>query len=159
MNDLTEGDVDAAPAKVASAYRRLTVEQAARFRALLETFLNYFHGQEKLGRTFDFTDCALGNLLFAGCFLEEACNFNRSIRAFSQFYEVAPDALLNVTCGENLFLVAEKEDGSLLLNEADIVAEQSSAQITELYLLDEDIYKGFVENATEPANGWLPTTW
>src|SRR5262249_3756769 len=105
---------------------------------------------------FDFTDCAIGNLLFAGCFLEQGRDFNRTIDAFSEFYEVRPGTLLNVTCGENLFLVAEKADGSMLLGEADIVATQSPAKITNLYLIEEAVYREQVEGASEPAGGWLP---
>src|SRR5262249_20845069 len=110
--------------------------------------------QESAGRTFDFTDCAIGNLLFAGCYLQEMRDFNRTIDAFSLFYEVPPGMLLNITEGENLFLVAEKENGSVLLSEADLVAAQDPARITQLYLLDEQTYWGRVENSPEPDGGW-----
>ena len=89
-----------------------------------------FQGAGAAGSTFDFTDCALGNLYFAGCYLEQGRDFNLAIRAFSEFYEVGGDVLLNITQGENLFLVAEKENGSVLLNEADIVAAQDDAKIS-----------------------------
>jgi 2-phospho-L-lactate transferase/gluconeogenesis factor (CofD/UPF0052 family)/glycosyltransferase involved in cell wall biosynthesis len=150
------GDCAALPAKLADEFRQLSVRQAAEFRSLLDTFLAYFHAQEKAGSTFDFTDCALGNLLFAGCYLREGRDFNRAVAEFSRFHEVAPDALLNITQGESLFLVAAKEDGSVLLGEGDIVAAQSPAKIAELFLVDEGIYRTRVEGAAEPAGGWLP---
>jgi 2-phospho-L-lactate transferase/gluconeogenesis factor (CofD/UPF0052 family) len=156
VNAFMNGDHASLPAKLATDYRQLSVAQAGEFRALLEAFVAYFHEQEAVGNKFDFTDCALGNLLFAGCYLREGRDFNRTVTAFSRFYEVAPDALLNVTLGEDLFLVAEKEDGSVLLAEGDIVAAQSSAKITELYLIDEKVYRASIENAKEPAGGWLP---
>lgn len=131
---------------IGSAYSLLSVFHARQLRTYLDLFLRYFHEQEILGRSFDFTDCALGNLLFAGCYLEQDRDFNRTIRAFSQFYEVDPSILLNVTHGENLFLVARKEDQALLLNEGDIVATQSSARITELFLIDEPTYRSSLEN-------------
>jgi 2-phospho-L-lactate transferase/gluconeogenesis factor (CofD/UPF0052 family) len=144
------------PPKIAEAFRALTVGQAEQYRSFLATFLEYFHGEGR--EDFDFTDCALGNLLFAGCFLQQGRDFNRTIAAFSRFYEVAEGTLLNVTRGENLYLVAEKEDGAMLLGEADIVAAQSSAKISRLYLIDEAIYRSRVENAagTPPEGGWLP---
>jgi 2-phospho-L-lactate transferase/gluconeogenesis factor (CofD/UPF0052 family) len=112
-------------------------------RALLAAFVAYIHQQETLGRTFDFTDCAVGNLLFAGCYLQSNCDFNRAIAAFSRACEVPDDALLNITQGENLFLIAEKEAGGMLLTEAEIAAAQVQAKIAELYLID----------APEPATG------
>lgn len=149
------GKLDALPAKLKDSFRQLTVAQAEECRNFFRSFLAYFHRQESAGRTFDFTDCALGNLLFAGCYLEQGEDFNRAIDAFSRFYEVEPGTLLNITRGENLFLVAEKEDGSMLLGEADIVASQTSAKIRRLYLLDEQAYRSSVENSTKPPEGWL----
>src|SRR3954452_10793049 len=58
------------PSKIAAAYENLTVLQARRVVSFLKTFVDYLHQQELRGRTFDFTDCAVGNLLFAGCYLE-----------------------------------------------------------------------------------------
>lgn len=138
---LSRGNRDKMPGKFASAYKDLSIGVAGRLRKFLEEFLNYLKEQEAVGRTFDFTDCAVGNLLFAGCYLEQGRDFNQAMKAFAEFYEVSPDILLNVTLGENLFLVAEKEDGTVLRNEADIVAAQSQARITELFLIDEAIYR------------------
>ncbi len=156
VSALIAGDCASLPDKLANEFRQLTVQQAGEVRSLLETFLAYFAAQEEAGNTFDFTDCALGNLLFAGCYLREQRDFNRSVAAFSRFHEVAPDALLNITLGENLFLIAEKEDGSTLLGEADIVAAQSPGKIAELYLIDEQIYRTRIDGAPEPVSGWLP---
>jgi 2-phospho-L-lactate transferase/gluconeogenesis factor (CofD/UPF0052 family) len=154
LDTLTSGSLPAMLPRLAESYRLLAVAQADLFRSLLATFLAYFHEQEIAGNHFDFTDCALGNLLFAGCYLQQNRDFNRTIEAFSRFYEVPPDALLNVTMGEDFFLVAEKEDGSLLLSEADIVAAQSSAKITDLFLIDEQIYRSRIDGAPEPVGGW-----
>jgi len=154
LDSLISGGHSAMPPRLAEPYRLLTVAQADLFRSLLAAFLSYFHEQESAANHFDFTDCALGNLLFAGSYLQQNRDFNQTIEAFSRFYEVPPDALLNVTMGENLFLVAEKEDGSLLLSEADIVAAQSSAKISDLVLIDERIYRSRIDRAPEPAGGW-----
>ena len=156
LDAIAEGDRGRLPATLADAFRMLSLAQAEEYRSLIATFLAFFHEEEKAGRHFDFTDCALGNILFAGCFLQNGCDFNRTIRAFSRFYEVPEDTLLNITQGESLFLVAEKEDGSMLLAEGDIVAAQSAAKISNLYLIDEHTYRASVENAiAPPAGGWL----
>jgi 2-phospho-L-lactate transferase/gluconeogenesis factor (CofD/UPF0052 family) len=148
------GPFDRMPEKLAQEFDSLTVAQSRRLGSLLHTFVDFLHAEERCGRTFDFTDCAIGNLLFAGCYLQDGRDFNRTIRAFSQFYEISPDVLLNITEGENLFLVAEKENGLVVLSEAALVAAQDSAKISELFLLDEDTYWKRVENAAEPPEGW-----
>jgi len=158
IETLTSGDRAALPRNLGTPFGKLTLEQVDGFRSFLETFLGYFRQQEQLGKTFDFTDCALGNLLFAGCYLRQKQDFNQAIDAFCGFYDVAPGTLLNVTRGENLFLTAQKADGSMLLGEADIVAAQSSAKITDLYLVDGQLYLGEIEPrieaGQEPSGGW-----
>ncbi len=142
------------PAGLVRDFDSLSIGQSRRLGSFLTSFLDYFHSSERHGRTFDFTDCAIGNLLFAGCYLQEKRDFNRTIRAFSQFYELPPDVLLNITEGENLFLVAEKENGAVVLSEGALVAAQDSTRISELFLLDEETYWTRVEHAAEPPEGW-----
>ena len=84
----------------------------------------------------------------------EWAGFQRAIDAFADFYEVPRGVLLNITRGENLFLVAEKENGAALLNEADIVAAQDATKISELFLIDEDTYWRRIEKLPEPMGGW-----
>jgi 2-phospho-L-lactate transferase/gluconeogenesis factor (CofD/UPF0052 family) len=148
------GDYSLFPNTLAAAFPFLACWQSRQFCSFLSSFRTYFHEQEKLGRTFNFTDCAVGNLLFAGCYLENGQDFNRAIDAFADFYEVPRGVLLNITRGENLFLVAEKENGAALLNEADIVAAQDATKISELFLIDEDTYWRRIEKFPEPVGGW-----
>jgi len=155
LNRILDGDYKRLSEPLASALPLFAYWQMRLLCSFLGTFREYARGQESLDRTFDFTDCALGNLLFAGCYLQQGENFNRAIEAFSKFYEVGPDVLLNVTLGENLFLVAEKETETVLLSEAEIVAAQDSARIRELFLLHENAYMKHVEKgAREPHEGW-----
>ncbi|MEV4109619.1 2-phospho-L-lactate transferase CofD family protein [Nonomuraea sp. NPDC049695] len=86
----------------------------------------------------DLADCALGNLVFAGAYLRLGEDFNAAVRTCAQTFG-SPARLLNVTAGENAFLVALKEDGRLLADEADIVAPQDTAAITGLFLLREPL--------------------
>ena len=154
LDQLLAGAYSRLPLPIELAFEQLSIRQSRRFCSFLFTFMTYLRECEPLGSKFDFSDCAMGNLLFAGCYVQEQRDFNRTIQAFCVFYEVAPDVLLNVTQGENLFLVAEKETGSMLLSEADIVASQDAARISNLYLLDEETYWGRVQNAAEPPGGW-----
>ena len=151
---ILEGNYKSLPDPLGGTFPRLACWQMQALHSFLRSFLQYFHEQELLRKTFDFTDCALGNLFFAGCYLEQGRDFNRTIDAFSEFHEVEPGVLLNVTRGENLFLVAEKENGVFLLSEADIVAAQDPARISELFLIDETIYRNSIQGASEPGAGW-----
>jgi 2-phospho-L-lactate transferase/gluconeogenesis factor (CofD/UPF0052 family) len=154
LDSIAQGGTFALPDALDAAFDLLAVGRSRQLRSLLRAFLVYFDEQQARGRTFDFSDCAFGNLLFAGCFLEAGGEFNRAIEMFSEFHEVGRDVLLNVTLGENLFLVALKENGSVLRDEADIVAAQDAARISEIFLLDEKTYLTHVENAPEPPEGW-----
>lgn len=156
IDRIIDGDFALLPENLASAFPLLTTWQWRRLSSYLATFRDYFRQQEQDGRSFDFTDCALGNLYFTGCYLEEGRDFNRAIFAFSEFYEVGGDVLLNVTRGENLFLVAQKENGSVLLNEAEIVATQDDTKIKDLFLIDADVFLNRIENTAEPSEGWGP---
>jgi len=156
IDHIIDGDFALLPEKLAAAFPLLTTWQWWRLSSYLNTFRRYFKEQEAAGHSFDFTDCALGNLYFSGCYLEQGRDFNRAIRAFSEFYEVDGDVLLNITQGENLFLVAQKENGSVLLNEADIVATQDDTKIEELFLIDAEAYLNRIENAAAPSEGWVP---
>ncbi|GLW25742.1 2-phospho-L-lactate transferase CofD family protein [Microbispora triticiradicis] len=91
---------------------------------------------------FDLADCALGNLVFAGAYLRLGRDFNAAVDACARAFG-SPVRLLNVTNGENAFLVALRRDGTLLADEADIVAPRDQrrpqATITDLFLLREPV--------------------
>jgi 2-phospho-L-lactate transferase/gluconeogenesis factor (CofD/UPF0052 family) len=154
VDAMVSGRYSSLPEKIAGVFENLMIRQLRQICLFLNAFLEYFHRHEIEGRHFDFTDCAIGNLFFAGCYLSEGLDFNKTVAAFSTFHEVDPSVLLNITLGENLFLVAEKESGSVLLNEGDIVAAQDTGRISALYLLDELTYRGHVESGQEPPGGW-----
>lgn len=154
IDAMIAGRYAALPEKLSIPFDRLMVSKLREVCSFLRTFVEYEKQQVEAGRHFDFTDCAIGNLLFAGCYLSEGRDFNRTIEAFSRFHEVDPGVLLNVTLGENLFLIAEKDSGAMLLNEADIVAAQDMGKISALYLIDEQTYRSRVEDSPEPPGGW-----
>jgi 2-phospho-L-lactate transferase/gluconeogenesis factor (CofD/UPF0052 family) len=87
-------------------------------------------------RGLDLADCALGNLILAGAHLRLGGDFNAAVAACARVFGL-PARLLNVTGGENAFLVARKRDGRILADEAAIVAPQDGVGITELFLLAE----------------------
>ncbi|MGH9801972.1 MAG: 2-phospho-L-lactate transferase CofD family protein, partial [Blastocatellia bacterium] len=87
-------------------------------------------------RSFSFSDCALGNIAFAGCFLEVGRSFNSAIADYCALLGL-PEALIeNVTDGENACLVALNLDNNLLATEAEIVSANRRNHIKDIYLFD-----------------------
>jgi 2-phospho-L-lactate transferase/gluconeogenesis factor (CofD/UPF0052 family) len=98
----------------------------------------------------DLSDCALGNLVFAGAYLRLSGAFNAAVRSCARTFG-SPAELANVTNGENAYLVALKQDGRLLADEAEIVAPQDTVAITDLFLLREQLTpRGRAELAARP---------
>jgi 2-phospho-L-lactate transferase/gluconeogenesis factor (CofD/UPF0052 family) len=103
-----------------------------RVRGYLATFFEYLDCQEQ---SFQFGDCSIGNLIFAGAYLKNNRNFNAAAAELArEFHSRAK--LLNVTRGENRILVALKEDGTILEREAKVVGLQSEAKIIDFFFLE-----------------------
>ena len=81
-------DWGAQSSELAARFDQLSVKQARTFTGYFQRFWDYASQQDTLGNRFDFTDCALGNILFAGCYLEEQRDFNRTVDTFAKFYEI-----------------------------------------------------------------------
>lgn len=87
-------------------------------------------------RTFSFSDCAVGNIVFAGCFLAVGRSFNSAITDYCALLGL-PDGLIeNVTDGENACLVALNQEDKLLATEAEIVSANRRNHIKDIYLFD-----------------------
>ena len=66
------------------------------------------------GRAFSFSDCSLGNLVFAGAFLLADRDFNQAVDDYGAVLGLPPGLVENVTDGSNAFLVAIDADGQCL---------------------------------------------
>ncbi len=115
---------------------KLALIQAKKASRYLEAFLRYYEQRIVSFPEFTFSDCSFGNLLFAGCYLASGEDFNEAITNFSLFAEVG-DRVLNITNGDNRVLVAMKENGKYLYDEASIVGPQDNSRIQEIFLLPE----------------------
>ncbi len=129
---------DADPGKkedpLLAAFERLSFKCAKDLAAYLKTFLEYYEAKKSKTNRFDFADCSLGNLVFAGAHLAADGDFNEAIRGFCGLHPI-DGRVLNVTQGENLVLVALKQDGTILSRESEIVDVQSTSVIRQLFLL------------------------
>jgi 2-phospho-L-lactate transferase/gluconeogenesis factor (CofD/UPF0052 family) len=88
------------------------------------------------GRSFNFSDCSLGNLVFAGSFLLADRDFNEAIDDYCTIVGLPAGLIENVTDGRNAFLVAIDADGQLLATEEAIVDVARPNRIREIYLID-----------------------
>ncbi len=106
---------------------------SARLRDLLGRFF-----ARATGAKFDYRDCSLGNLVFAGAYLKHGENFNAAAAEVADLVG-SRARLLNVAEQQNRVLVGLKQDGTLLPTEAAIVGPQSPVPIRDLYLLEQPL--------------------
>jgi len=132
---IQNGNLDAVGQPLRPLFERLNAGTFERIRQLLRVFLEYAHG---CSEPFDFRDCAVGNLIFAGAYLSQGRNFNGAAEVMSRLVS-SQAVLVNVSSGENRTLVALKENGELLAREEQIVGAQSSSCIREIFFLAHEL--------------------
>ena len=88
------------------------------------------------GRSFEFSDCAIGNLVFAGSYLLCRRRFNEAVDDYCSLLGLPPGLVENVTDGSNAFLVALEMDRGVLVSEAEIVDAKQRNRIAEVFLID-----------------------
>lgn len=93
--------------------------------------------EKMIGRSFAFGDCALMNILYAGAFLACARDMEATVSAVGRLFRLRGVVLPN-SC-EDRWLAAEREDGTILTTEADIVELRSNDRIARLFLLERPV--------------------
>ena len=91
---------------------------------------------DRTGRPFDFADCSLGNLVFAGSFLAAGQAFNRAVADYCNLLHLPAGLIENVTDGTNAYLVAMDTGGALLASEEAVVDAKRQNRIDEIYLIE-----------------------
>lgn len=91
---------------------------------------------EAQARPFDFGDCSIGNLVFAGCFLQAGRRFNVAVDYYCGLLNLPLGLIENVTDGKNACLVAVDHQGRLLATEEEIVTADTPQHLKDIYLLD-----------------------
>jgi hypothetical protein len=117
-----------------------TAEALARLREITEPGvrerLQAFEDElTRSGRPFDFTDCSVGNLVFAGCFLREGRRFNAAVDDYCALLGLPPGLVDNVSDGTDAYLVAIDLGDRLLASEADIVDAKRRNRIKDIFLI------------------------
>ena len=86
-------------------------------------------------RPFNYGDCSVGNLVFAGSFLAQGRNFNAAVDDYCALLGLPPGLIENVTDGMDAYLVAVDADGRLLGSEEEIVDAKRRNRIDDIFLL------------------------
>lgn len=119
---------DQALAIVADTRAEATAAVAAR----LQAFERELH---RSARPFEFSDCSIGNLVFAGSFLLCVRNFNAAVDDYCALLGLPAGLIENVSDGTNAHLVALDLNDRLLASEADIVDAKRRNRIKDIYTL------------------------
>ena len=75
----------------------------------VEAFVRELNGP---GSPFNFNDCSVGNLVFAGSFLLAGRRFNAAVDDYCALVGLPAGVIENVTDGDNAYLVAIGDDGT-----------------------------------------------
>ncbi len=104
--------------------------------ATVTRYLEAFEQElDRSGRPFNFSDCSLGNLVFAGAFLTAGHNFNRAVADYCALLQLPAGLIENVTDGTNAYLVAVDTSGRFLASEEDVVDAKRQNRISDIYLI------------------------
>ena len=106
---------------------------------LADRILVFNQEKQSTGKDFNFADCSLGNLIFAGSFLLSGRSFNKAVDDYSQLLGLEPGLVMNITNGENVFLVGLNQDGEFLASEGDIVDDNKRNFIKDFFLIDQPL--------------------
>ena len=103
---------------------------------LLKQFLLSLDTYEKLSeQEFNFSDCSLANCLYAGAYELLGKNFDATIDFFNVILQVKGEVI--PTNLENKKLMAIRDNGEVLYNEAQIVEIRSGDRIRDFFLVDD----------------------
>jgi len=94
---------------------------------------------DRKGVAFPYSDCSVGNMIFAGCVLQADRDFNAALRVYCDLLGLPAGMIANVTDGTNAHLVAVDSGGRVLAREAEIVDSAGRVRIRDLFLLDHEI--------------------
>ena len=124
------------PAAVSASQALDTLASLVRIHPLLAPAVAAF--TQELSRTgpFEFGDCSVGNIVFAGTYLATGRDFNRAVDHYCALLGLPPGVIENVTDGRNAHLVALDAGGRLLRTEEAIVDARRHNTIDRIFLID-----------------------
>ena len=153
---VSEGNFKILHDPLRSLFKELEAAKAEMIRKHLHSFFIYYDRHKDV-EPFAFTDCSVGNLAFAGIYLNAGQNFNQTIEDFGLLTDTQA-RLINISKGEGYTLVGIKLDGQLLISEGSIVDKQSAVPILDTFFVSAPPTAGWAslqEKSTEEKIAWL----
>jgi 2-phospho-L-lactate transferase/gluconeogenesis factor (CofD/UPF0052 family) len=140
-----------APCNVHEARHRINSVRGP--TGVVERLAAFMEEFDRLVRPFEFSDCSLGNLVFAGSFLRQRRDFNRAVADYCALLHLPAGLIANITDGTDAHLVALDVDGLLLASEEDLVDARRHNRVADIYLIDRPIEAAEAQRLTtlEPA--------
>jgi len=120
------GEVQILAERLAADVRARVADALNRFAASLPERREPFH----------FSDCSLGNLVFAGLYLQSGRAFNRAVDEYATLVGLPVGLIENVTDGTNAWLVGIDEAGHLLATEEALVDTSRPHRVRDIFLID-----------------------
>ena len=111
---------------------RLDAAVTGRMDDALRAFANLL---SESGEPFNFSDCSLGNLVFAGIYLQCGRDFNRAVDEYTGLLGLPIGLIENVTDGTNAWLVGIDAAGRLLATEEELVDGTRPHPVRDIYLI------------------------
>jgi 2-phospho-L-lactate transferase/gluconeogenesis factor (CofD/UPF0052 family) len=112
----------------------------AQYESIDQALSHFENFENACGEKFDTEDCAIGNLILAGLYLQFDKNFNWAVEHYQQIF--LPDnkrfSVFNASDGENLYLVAKSETGKIFNDESDVVSNEAAESIREIGLVSNE---------------------
>jgi len=127
------GDRDADAREVQSLVDRIDSPTRSRIAAALKQFADLL---DETGEPFNFSDCSLGNLVFAGLYLQSGRAFNRAVDEYTSLVGLPVGLIENVTDGTNAWLVGVDGAGHVLATEEEIVDAARPRRVRDIFLID-----------------------
>jgi 2-phospho-L-lactate transferase/gluconeogenesis factor (CofD/UPF0052 family) len=88
------------------------------------------------GALFNFSDCSLGNLVFAGIYLQRGRDFNQAVDDYAALLGLPIGLIENVTDGTNAWLVGLDAAGQLLATEEELVDGTRPHGVSDIFLIN-----------------------
>ena len=112
---------------------RVGREERTRVADALRLFADLLTGTRE---PFNFSDCSLGNLVFAGFYLQCSRHFNRAVDEYAGLVGLPAGLVENVTDGTNAWLVGLDDAGHLLATEEALVDATRPHRVRDIFLVD-----------------------
>jgi 2-phospho-L-lactate transferase/gluconeogenesis factor (CofD/UPF0052 family) len=94
------------------------------------TFIRFLTSRNQI---FEYEDCAVGNIIYGGAYLENGCNFQLANSKLCELIGV--NANIVSVSNEETHLVGILTDGTILRDESSIVNLESEFEISDIFLL------------------------